>query len=270
MLLLCALGGGGYYGYLQGWLPLNALKEGNPTEESGATGATSATGPVAASGSVAPSGPAAATGSAVVPPPAVAVTPDAGAQPVAETPAHAGAPVAANTASPNDAGMPVAVNTASAHDAGTLPEPPVDAGAAAEVVKEEHEVTRPASTHAPRRLDFDALIAQGDRLRERERLEAALDAYGKAADLAPTRAEPYAGRGLVLLDMGQRSQAEAAFRQALKLNPRYAVAVMGLAETYRAMGRKEDAIKYYQQYLDILPNGPEAAVAKSAIQRLKE
>jgi tetratricopeptide (TPR) repeat protein len=119
-------------------------------------------------------------------------------------------------------------------------------------------------------LDFDGYMAQGDRLRDRNRPQAALNAYDKAVDLEPERAEPYAGRGLALLDMGSPGQAEADFKRALELNPRYGVALMGLAETYRTQGRKAEAIRYYERYLEVLPNGPEAAVARSAIERLKE
>ncbi|MFL5322024.1 MAG: zinc-ribbon domain-containing protein [Myxococcaceae bacterium] len=171
-----------------------------------------------------------------VPPavPVVAAVVDAGV-------ADAGAPMIVDAGHVVvDAGMPAVV------DAGTPP-----------VVKKE-----------PVR-DFDWYMTQGDKLRDREKAAQALDMYGKAADLQPDRAEPMAGRGLALLDMGQKPQAEASFQQALKANPRYGVALMGLAETYRAMGQKADAIKYYEKYLDVLPNGPEAPVAKEAVRRLK-
>lgn len=125
-----------------------------------------------------------------------------------------------------------------------------------------------AAAKQPR--DFDGWMSLGDKLREREKAEAALDAYGRAADLNPDRAEPHAGRGLALMDMGQKLQAEAAFLQALRLNPRYGVALMGLAETYRNQGKNEEAKKYYEQYLDVLPSGPEAAVARQALQRLQQ
>jgi len=117
---------------------------------------------------------------------------------------------------------------------------------------------------------FDGYMRQGDRLREREKSEAALDAYAKAAEMEPSRAEPIAGRGLALLDMGSKLQAQAAFEQALRLNPRYGVALMGLAETYRAQGKNADAIRYYERYLDVLPNGSEAPVARANIKKLQE
>jgi predicted Zn finger-like uncharacterized protein len=126
-------------------------------------------------------------------------------------------------------------------------------------------VKRPAPVR-----DFDYYMSQGDRNRDRERSEAALQAYAQAAELEPARAEPYAGRGMAFLDMGDTRQAETEFKQALKFNPRYGEAIIGLAETYRTQGKKAEAIRYYERYLEILPNGPEATVARSAIERLKE
>lgn len=170
------------------------------------------------------------------------------------------------------------------HDAGTLagalPEvAPPDAGAAAAAAPPPDAGSAPESSpvqvagsgdeREPAR-DFDYYMRRGDRLRERERAAAALDAYGKAADLRPDRAEPIAGRGLALLDLGQTLQAEAAFQQALKLNGRYGVALIGLAEAYRARGKKELAIQHYERYLELLPNGPEASVARGAIAKLRK
>jgi len=144
-------------------------------------------------------------------------------------------------------------------DAGASPDAggPVDAGAPT--------VKRPAPVR-----DFDYYMTQGDRNRDRERTQAALEAYAEAAELEPARAEPYAGRGMAFLDMGDTRQAETEFKQALKFNPRYGEAIIGLAETYRTQGKKAEAIRYYERYLEILPNGPEASVARSAIERLKE
>ena len=118
--------------------------------------------------------------------------------------------------------------------------------------------------------NFDTFMNQGDRFREREQPRNALDAYAKAAEMEPNRAEPLAGRGLALLDLGRTAPAIVAFQQALKLNPRHGLALMGLAEAYRAEGKKDEAITYYEEYLDALPNGPEAAVAKAAIKALQE
>jgi tetratricopeptide (TPR) repeat protein len=113
-------------------------------------------------------------------------------------------------------------------------------------------------------------MSQGDRLRDRDKPEAALDMYAQAAELRPTRAEPVAGRGLALLDMGNPLAAQAAFEEALRLNARYGPAIMGLAEAFRLQGNHEKAVEYYQRYLDVLPNGAEASVARNNIERLKK
>ncbi len=115
----------------------------------------------------------------------------------------------------------------------------------------------------------DYWIGQGDRLRDKERAEAALDAYGKALDISPENVEALTGKGLCFLDMAKPLQAEPVLEHALKLNPRYAPAIMGLAESYRFQGKKDSAIGMYQKYLDAFPNGPEAGVAKANIERLK-
>jgi hypothetical protein len=45
---------------------------------------------------------------------------------------------------------------------------------------------------------------------------------------------------------------------------------MGLAETYRARGRKAEAIAMFERYLAAHPGGDEAALARNAINQLKE
>ncbi|MBX7114213.1 MAG: zinc-ribbon domain-containing protein [Myxococcaceae bacterium] len=179
-------------------------------------------------------------------------TPDTTVAPVVVAPAiDAGAVVAMAMAMMTDAGLPLSAEV----DAGRAltATGSEDAGAKAEPVR-----------------DYDYYLSQGDRLRDREKSEAALAAYGKAVDLSPDRAEAYAGRGLALLDLGRSEQGEAALQQALKLNRRYGPAIMGLAEAYKGMGENDKALEYYQLYLERLPNGLEANVAKSNIERLKK
>ena len=173
------------------------------------------------------------------------------AQAAAEAQARADAGSSEDGGTSEDAGT--ALDAGTAADAG----PTLDAGAPG--------VKKPSQPKT-----FDGWMAQGDRLRERDKDESALDAYAEAAELEPDRPEPYTGRGLALLDMGSPQQAEAEFKQALKISPNSGEAIMGLAETYRTQGKKAEAIRYYERYLVVLPNGPDAPVARSAIQRLKE
>ena len=164
-----------------------------------------------------------------------------------------------------DAGM----QASTASDAGSNAQDPVKVAAASVVAAGVADAGAARVKEEPVR-DFDWYMSQGDRLREREKPQQALDAYSRATKMSPQRAEPVAGRGLAQLDLGNRKAAVEAFERALELNPRYGVALMGLAEAYKALGQNEDAVKYYGKYLDNFPEGSEASVARRALEKLKE
>jgi tetratricopeptide (TPR) repeat protein len=114
------------------------------------------------------------------------------------------------------------------------------------------------------------MLAEADRLRIRGSVERALDLYGRVVFLQPDNADALAGRGLCYLDLSQYPPAEASFQAALRIDPEQPDALLGLAETYRSQGRPADAIKYFEKYLAFHPDGDEAAVARNAIQQLRD
>ena len=161
-----------------------------------------------------------------------------------------------------------AAQAASATDAGVTAPTSADAGAA--LAHKPPTSTSAKRVARPEPHNFDYYMTQGYRFLEARNPTLALEAYAKAADLRPDRAEPFGGRGLALLKMGDLSQAEVSFQEALKLNPHFGIAVIGLAKTYLAQGRKDKAADYYGKYLEILPDGPEANGAKLALKRLRQ
>lgn len=114
------------------------------------------------------------------------------------------------------------------------------------------------------------LLAEAERLRERGKVEKALDLYGRVADLQPDNPEALAGRGWCYLDLSQYPPAEASFQAALAEDPTHAEALLGLAETYRYQGRRAEAVGYYQKYLAAHPDGEDAVAARNALGQLKE
>jgi TolA-binding protein len=122
----------------------------------------------------------------------------------------------------------------------------------------------------PQARGVKQLLAEAERLRERGKVEKALDLYGRIVDLYPDNPAAMAGRGWCYLDLSQYAPAEASFQAALAGNPTYADALMGLAEAYRYEGRREQAIGYYQKYLAAHPNGEDAVAARNALSQLKE
>jgi tetratricopeptide (TPR) repeat protein len=99
---------------------------------------------------------------------------------------------------------------------------------------------------------------------------AALKVYRLAQKSWPTRVELLAGQGLSLLDLNNPDDAQSAFEQAVGINPRYGPALMGLAEVYRMQKKNDKAIEFYEKYLEVLPDGTEASVARNNIARLKK
>jgi predicted Zn finger-like uncharacterized protein len=128
---------------------------------------------------------------------------------------------------------------------------------------------RPVQPSAQPR-SFDEWLARGDREREHARARAAVEAYGHAIAMEPTRAEAHVGEGRALLDLGDPRSAIAAFQRALERNPRYSVAEFWLGEAYRRSGRKPEAIEAYNRYVEVAPEGAEAARAQEALKGLQE
>jgi len=145
-------------------------------------------------------------------------------------------------------------------------EPPAPVEKAPELVKDTPKEVK----EAPRPKGAKALLAEARKLRERGKIEKALDLFGRAVDLDPENPEALAGRGWCYLDLSQYAPAEASFQGALEQEPDHADALIGLAETYRYEGRRADALKFYERYLSMHPGGDDAVAARNAISQLKE
>lgn len=64
--------------------------------------------------------------------------------------------------------------------------------------------------------------------------------------------------------------AIANFGRALTLVPRFSDAHFGIAQAYQAKGQKLNAVKHYRAYLDLVPDGEDAEVAKRALTELQQ
>jgi len=183
-------------------------------------------------------------------------------------------PAGAGEAADGDAGAP----ETDAPEAGageataeTIPAPvelpPAEASPPEEV--EAAPAPEPAATPAPKKpLTTAQRLARADRLRDRERTSAALALYGEVLEDEPANVEALVGQGWCYIDLERWVPAKALFKRALKVSPRYGEALMGMAEAARYQGDTETAREYYERYLDALPNGPEARVARKALDEL--
>jgi predicted Zn finger-like uncharacterized protein len=123
---------------------------------------------------------------------------------------------------------------------------------------------------AQKPLTFDQLLDRAQRLRDQDQAERAMSLYEKAIDMEPNDPDAHTGMGWCYVDMEEPDAAVGSFKQALAAAPRFTDAHMGLAEAYRMKGMKRDAVKHYRAYLDILPDGPDAPVAKRMVEQLSQ
>lgn len=59
------------------------------------------------------------------------------------------------------------------------------------------------------------------------------------------------------------------YREALFYKPNDATANFKMATACEKLARPDEAVEHYQEYLRILPNGPQAEEAKKALERIK-
>lgn len=85
----------------------------------------------------------------------------------------------------------------------------------------------------------------------------------------PHRAEHNVEVGDYLMRRKNYRAAESRYREALEYKPNDAIATFRLAVALEKAGERDEARQRYQEYLKILPQGPLAADARKALQRLQ-
>ncbi|MBK9519220.1 MAG: zinc-ribbon domain-containing protein [Anaeromyxobacter sp.] len=210
--------------------------------------------------------PAPVPASAPLPPPVAPTETEKAPEPVAP-PLAAEEPAATPTAPPPATATPPATPTATPPPTATATATPPPTATPTPTPTPTPTATKPP---APKPATAASLVAQAGKLRDKGEVEKALDLYWRALALAPDNLGALTGRGLCYFELGQYAPAEASLQRALQLDLEHPDAMMGLAETYRAQGKKAEALALFERYLAVHPGGEEAAVARYAISQLKE
>lgn len=151
---------------------------------------------------------------------------------------------------------------------------------------------------------YAARLDLGRELRRQKRLKEAEEIMAQLRSIAPKRAEPLVEQALVLLDLQRRAEAaselkaaleleeenwaahfylgwaliedqpdaaETHFQRSIELDEQKAVrAHLALARLANAKGQRERAIKHLDVYLTLIPQGAEAEVARTLVERLRK
>jgi tetratricopeptide (TPR) repeat protein len=100
--------------------------------------------------------------------------------------------------------------------------------------------------------------------------QAALEAYGEAADLAPDRPLAHVSRSGVLLKLGRPDEALTGYELALRLAPRDTAALGGRAEALAKLGRRTDSAEAFDVLADLHEAAGRTAEACDTARRALE
>jgi predicted Zn finger-like uncharacterized protein len=123
-----------------------------------------------------------------------------------------------------------------------------------------------AAEGAPAARDYAGLVREGTSRLERGQVAAARQSFEAALRLRPGTAEAMTGLGNVMLNEGNPRGAASQFSAAATNGN--GSALIGLGQAYRALGQNSQALEAYRRYLQLLPNGSDANVARRQVEAL--
>jgi tetratricopeptide (TPR) repeat protein len=114
---------------------------------------------------------------------------------------------------------------------------------------------------------YKEALRRGHVASQRARFDEALDAYGEAARVAPDRALPLVGIGLVLTRLGKTAEALSAFDLALDRAPTDETALRGRVDALLALGDRVRAAETVDRLVGILETTDRQSEALDAAGR---
>lgn len=137
--------------------------------------------------------------------------------------------------------------------------------AKAELMLQEASITRPEEEFR----DESAENKKKDK--DKVQVEKAMAYYLEQIKKETSNPDYYFNLGIEYLNKGQFVQAEESFKLVVNLNPLDKDACYNLGVLYdNYLGNKEKALKYYQQYLNISPDSPDARMVKSWMKAIQD
>jgi predicted Zn finger-like uncharacterized protein len=123
-------------------------------------------------------------------------------------------------------------------------------------------------SEAPPSPSYSKLMQKAAKLRARKKFKPALALFDKAGGARPGHPDAIAGAAWCRLGMKQTAAALAAFEALVAKSPDYADAYLGIGDAQRTLGQKTAAAKAYGRYLELLPAGPGAKLARKWAAKL--
>lgn len=124
----------------------------------------------------------------------------------------------------------------------------------------------PAAEGAPVARDYSGLVREGHARLERGQVSGARQSFEAALRIRPNTPEAMTGLGYVMLEEGNVAGAARQFSTAASNGN--GSALIGLGDAYRRLNQREQALEAYRRYLQLLPNGSDANLARRQVEQL--
>lgn len=118
--------------------------------------------------------------------------------------------------------------------------------------------------------DVDLLLSKAQSALENSRVPIARRFFKKVLDKEPQNSEAITGMAWTHLEAGDTSTAASQFRKALKINPSFGDAYIGLGQANRQLGKYKDAYDAYDRYIGRYPRGSKASIARYQLTELEK
>jgi len=137
---------------------------------------------------------------------------------------------------------------------------------AAQGAQHRGHAARPKRRRAPAGRVGSALVDRGRELFNQGRYAEALRLFQQAVKQRPDDYLAHCCSGDAYIRLGMPRQALASYRKGFELNPRFSVALHGIAQAYLILGEPQEAMKAYEKALEIRPDDQAAARALRALR----
>ena len=99
---------------------------------------------------------------------------------------------------------------------------------------------------------------------------AAIISYQRSLEIDPKNVDVRVDMGTCYRGVRQPEKAMEEYRKGMKIDPRHAMAYLNAGVVLaNDLGRKAEAIKEFEKYLELAPNAPNAADIRQEIHKLK-
>lgn len=116
---------------------------------------------------------------------------------------------------------------------------------------------------------YEAWVEMGDIYNNSGKYPEAIQAFEKSIAIR-SEVSPLYNYGAACLNAGEIPKAQEAFEKALALDPNHAGANYQMGMVLVNQGKNDEAVTYLEKYLELEPEGPNAATAKGILDYLKQ